>query len=436
MKYRWFILGLLFVVYFIQFIDRTVISLATEPIMKEFHFSASEWGMILSAFFWGVVPFSIIAGIASDKWGAKRILLAGATIWSLFTALTALSFNYISFLIARAIFGAGESPSASMGIRIATTWYSPKEYSTALGVAFSGVYIAPAIASPVVVWLIGEFGWRMPFYVMGILGIIWVLFWYKYFTDRPENNPFMGQKEKGWLLAEQDHILRKSKAGKKKSIKELLGLPRHIRGTILANLWSVFCVGYALYFLLTWLPGYFSIARGLSLKSMGFALVIPFLAAACGEAFGGRLSDKIYVKTGSKRFARAYWIVGCFFILAVCLSLTVIIDSTILAIMILAIGAFCLASSSVVCHTIVAETVPEQAGSQGGLLQLIKTIPGIIAPIITGYIVDSTGSFAAAFYLTALIIFSGVLATFIFLRPPEDASRKIVSKDVVEEAEL
>ena len=205
-KFRWFIILFLSILMIINFVDRIVISLATEPIMKEFGFSASQWGWVLSAFFWGLVPFSFIAGIGSDKFGPKKIYSWGVVVWSVFTVATAGAWNLITFFIARVFFGVGEGPTQSNGIKVISNWVSPKEYSRAYGYAFGGLFLGPAIAAPILGWMIAQFGWRMPFYILGALGFLWVIGWKKLFTDRPENNKYVSESEKKWILEQQSQI--------------------------------------------------------------------------------------------------------------------------------------------------------------------------------------------------------------------------------------
>lgn len=417
-KFRWAIILTISILMVINFVDRVVISLATEPIMKEFGFSASQWGWILGAFFWGLVPFSFIAGIGSDKLGPKKIFSLGAFIWSVFTLATVGAWNFITLFIARVFFGVGESPTGSNSIKVITNWVSPKEYSTAYGLTFGGVFLGPAIAAPILGWMIVEFGWRSPFYVLGGLGLLWLIVWAKIFTDRPEQNKYVSESEKSWILNEQQRQKEPAENIKQKSIKELFSIPKGVRTTIVANWWAAFCFGYALYFLFTWLPGYLNIQRGINLASMGWALMIPYLGAALGIMGGGRISDYILEKTGSRRIARGYWCSGSFLIATIGLFFSVRVDSFILAITVLTIAWTALASAGGVVGPVLAETLPGQAGVQGGILFVFQTLPGIIAPVVTGYIVDATQSFNNAFYLASFILLSGVITTFLFLRPP------------------
>ncbi|VEF46756.1 hexuronate transporter [Bacillus freudenreichii] len=419
MKFRWLIASFITVVFFIQFIDRVIISLATEAIMNEFGFSPGQFGIILSAFFWGLVPAGVFAGLAADRWGSKRVFTWGAAWWSLFTVATAGAFNLGSFIIARLLFGVGEGPALSNAIRIVTNWFSPREYSTALGLANSGVYIAPALATPVLVWMIATFGWRSPFYIMGAIGIIWVLCWLKWYTDKPESNPYIKEEEKQWLKIEQGEVSESSDFGKGKSFKELLSVPREVRGTIFANLWALFCFGFVFYFLLTWLPGYLMIERGLDLKSMGVVASIPWIGAAIGSLVGGRISDYLYQRTNSRRISRAFLAAGWFAILAACLVLVHQMTSILGLVSILTFACFVLSCGHAPITTVIAETVPERAGSIGGLTQLAQTLPGIFAPMITGFLVEITGSFSSTFTFSAGLIISGIVVMVLFLHPPE-----------------
>lgn len=428
--FRWAILCYISVLMIINFLDRIIISIATGPIMNEFNFTATQWGVILSAFFWGLVPSSLLGGIASDQLGPKKVWLWGVTWWSGFTMATAGAFNYVTFLVARIFFGFGEGPTLSNGVRVITDWVSPKEYSTAYGITFGGVYLGPALGAPIIIWLIDAYGWRVPFYVLGIVGLVWVIGWYKWFTDRPEDNPYMSHAEKKWILSEQQELVSGSQ-GQNKSIKTLLSIPKSVRGTILANLWGGFCFGYGLYFLMTWLPGYLSIQRGLSQLSMGFGLMFPWLGASFSQLVGGRLVDIIYRWTRSRRIARAYWAAGWFFVVSVSLILAVRVDLVVNAIILLTIASMANAFTSVTFGSVIAETVPNQAGSQAGLLQMCYTLPGILAPIITGYIIDNTHSFVNAFYLAAMISVSGIITILAFLRPPETLKRN--SADITEQ---
>ena len=289
--------------------------------------------------------------------------------------------------------------------------------------ANSGVYLGPAIGAPIIVWLIASFGWRIPFYILGVVGILWVLVWVKIFTDQPKDNKYMSNEEKKYIEGEHALFGRK-KVKEKQTLKELFTIPKGVRATIFSNWWIAFCFGYCLYFLMTWLPGYLTMQKGMSLSSMGIALMFPWIAAAIGISYGGKLSDAIFIKTNSKRKARAYWAAGAFLLVTISMYLVVQVESLVATIVILSVGAMANAAIGGVVGAVLNDTIPERAGSQGGLLQVFQTMPGIFAPIITGFIVDTTQSFTNAFYLTSIIAVSGIVVSLLFLKPPTTVESK------------
>jgi MFS family permease len=418
-KFRWILMSFITCAYFIQFLDRVIISVGTKPIMNEFHFSATTWGYILSAFFWGLVPFTFVSGYLADKWGPKKLWTWGVTIWSIFTIGTASAFNTLSLVIARIFFGIGESPSALTGMRVVTNWFSPKEYTTAIGTAYSGVYLASAIGPVFIVWMIETWGWRSPFMIMGILGFIWLIGWRKLYTNHPKDNKYISKQELNWLIHEHKGQIT-NHVEEKRSFKELITIPKGFRMVLFANLWGAVCFGYGLFFLLTWLPGYLGSQRGLDLHSMGYALVFPWLGAAVASIIGGRLMDALYRWTGSKRVIRSYWTAACFLVVGVSLMFVVRVETVVSAVvwLTLAMSANTMASASL--SSVIPETIPEKAGTFAGIFQACQTIPGIIAPILTGYIVDATHSFNNAFYVAAIIMASGFIIVLAFLRPVQE----------------
>lgn len=415
--FRWFILSFLSIVFFLNFIDRIIMSFSTETIMKQFGFSATQWGVVLSAFFWGLVPFGFLSGIASDKWGPKKVLGIGATWWSVFTMATPLAFNYITFLIARFLFGAGEGPTLSNGIRIVSNWARPREYTTAVSIVFLGVKLGPALGAPIVTWIIMAYGWKTAFYAMGALGLIWLIGWKKFFTDNPADNRYMSQEEKNLLKTEQGDIHTSS--GSKPSLKQLFTLPKEVRGTILANFWAGVCFGYTLYFLMTWLPGYLSIQLHLNLASMGYTMMYIYLCAGASAIIAGKLLDYLIRRTGNRRIW-GYWQAICFSIVAVSLFYIGNAGShlslfTIVILLIIAQSSVTFSESCI--NSVIPSLIPKQAGTQAGILQLAYTIPGIVAPILTGMIVDMTHSFSNAFYVNAILLATGAIVSLIFIKP-------------------
>lgn len=384
--------------------------------MAAFHLNALQWGIVLSAFFWGIVPFSLVAGVLADKWGAKRVWTIGAVWWSAFTIVTSFAFSYVSLILARLFFGMGEGPTLSNGVKVVSDWTAPEEHTTGTGLAFGGVMLAPAIGAPLIVSLISHHGWQSGFYLLGALGILWVIGWQFLFTDNPLKSRLMSNDEKEWLRQRIPH-LTSSRAEGVGALRGLISIPRHQLPTVLSNLWAGFCFGYALYFVMTWLPGYLSLDRHMSLQSMGIAVMFPWFAATLGQIGGGRMSDLIGRLTHSARISKAYWVAACFIVVAITMFLTIQAHSATEAVVWLTLGALANASAGPIFGGVVADTTPMNAGAQAGLLQVFYTLPGAIAPIITGAIVQGTHSFNSAFIIAGVVMVSGTVAVVLFMHP-------------------
>ncbi len=128
----WLIVFLLFIVYMLNYMDRSALSITAPLIEKELGFNAAEMGMIFSAFFIGYALFNFIGGWASDKVGPKTVFLIAALLWSVFCGLTGLVTGLWTMLIVRVLFGMAEGPVSAAGNKIINNWISRKESATAI----------------------------------------------------------------------------------------------------------------------------------------------------------------------------------------------------------------------------------------------------------------------------------------------------------------
>ena len=153
-------------------------------------------GWVLSIFALGYALFQVPSGIAGDKYGPRKVLTVVVTLWSIFTAFTGLAWSYTSMLVVRFLFGAGEAGAFPNMARAIYSWIPVKERGITQGINFSGSRIGSAFALPLVAWLITAIGWRMSFYVLGGIGVLWSLAWYWFFRDNPEDHPGISKAEK------------------------------------------------------------------------------------------------------------------------------------------------------------------------------------------------------------------------------------------------
>ncbi|EIE0172221.1 MFS transporter [Salmonella enterica] len=171
----WLIVFLLFIVYMLNYMDRSALSITAPLIEKELGFNAAEMGMIFSAFFIGYALFNFIGGWASDKVGPKTVFLIAALLWSVFCGLTGLVTGLWTMLIVRVLFGMAEGPVSAAGNKIINNWISRKESATAIGIFSAGSPLGGAVSGPVVGLLALSLGWRPAFGIIFLFGLVWVL---------------------------------------------------------------------------------------------------------------------------------------------------------------------------------------------------------------------------------------------------------------------
>ncbi|MFM0227634.1 MFS transporter [Paraburkholderia dipogonis] len=416
MKYRWFIVFMLFLACAISYLDRAALSVAAPLIAKDLHLDPAHLGIVFSAFFVGYSLFCFIGGYAADRFGAKRVLVVAIGLWSIFCGLTAAASSVAMLLVIRVIFGAGEGPLATCTNKIISGWFERKEQTTAVGFANSGLQLGAALAGPVVGLMAVHWGWRIPFIVIGMLGVLWVLMWSIFSSDRPEGNRWV----RGAMPAGSD-------AGAELPARESVAhtpLSFYLKSpTIWATSLAYFGYAYILYFFLSWFPSYLMMERHLSLSSMSIVNVIPWILGFMGIALGGFISDRIFRLTGNALKSRKIVIVGGLLIAAACVACAGTANSVGSAVALMGITVFFMNLTLSVYWAIILDTVePARMGGVGGFMHLLANTAGILAPILTGFLVQWTKVFTSAFLLSGGIALAGALAVAVFVRAPRNIS--------------
>src|SRR3954452_6371053 len=195
------VLWLTVAAYMITYIDRVVISSAVPHIRQEFGFSLPTMGWILSAYYWGYSTFQVPGGWLGDRIGPRRALALIVTWWSLFTCLTALTWNATSMLVARFLFGLGEAGAFPIATRSLSRWMLPSERGFAQGITHAGSRLGGAITPAVVGFIIVRDGWRTAFLCFGVLGIAWSAIWLWYYRDTPAEHASVNAAERELILS-------------------------------------------------------------------------------------------------------------------------------------------------------------------------------------------------------------------------------------------
>lgn len=399
MKYRNRVLGLLFLLSIITYIDRVCISVAGPRMQADLGMSPEQWGWVVGAFAIAYAAFEIPSGAMGDRIGPRKVLTRIVVWWSAFTSLTGYVSNFHALLVTRFLFGAGEAgayPNSSSSI---SRWFPATERGRAHGLVWMASRIGGALSPILVVPIQLRYGWRMSFYVFGVMGIVWAAVWFYWFRDHPSL--------KAGVTAEEIEEIGTGKAPEAHH-----GLPW---GQVLknANLWWImlmyhtYCWGS--FFYLSWLHTFLARGRGFDDQDLLKYSWLPFVFGGTANLLGGFVSDHLSRKFGLKWGRRAVGLSGLSFS-AVFLFATTLTQNKILSVLFLALGYagsdFMLPVAWAVC----LDVGRRYAGAVTGAMNTAGQIGSFLTSIAFGWLVTRFGSYDAPLLpMAALTAISALL---------------------------
>ncbi|SDE95032.1 MFS transporter, ACS family, glucarate transporter [Massilia sp. PDC64] len=400
---RWGILAILFIVTTVNYADRASISIAGPEIRKALGLSPVEMGFVFSAFAWSYVAAQLPGGWLLDRFGSKITYFFSIFLWSLFTMLTGAA-GFLTgaaavgtLFVLRFLVGAAEAPSFPGNSRITSAWFPTHERGLASALFNSAQYFATVLFAPLMGWLVHAFGWESVFIVMGGLGIALAFVWLKVIHG-PKDHPSVSASElkyieEGGALVDLDGARRASQAPAVDTlacVKELLG-NRMLLGVYIGQ----YCINTLTYFFLTWFPVYLVQERHMTILKAGFVASLPAIAGFLGGVVGGAISDRLAKAGFSLSMSRKVPIV-CGMLLSMSMIACNYIDTDAVVVAVMAL-AFFGKGVGALGWAVVADTSPKEAGGlSGALFNTFGNIAGITTPIVIGYILQGTGSFAGA----------------------------------------
>ncbi|KLU60094.1 putative sulfoacetate transporter SauU [Peptococcaceae bacterium CEB3] len=388
----------------IAYLDRGNLSVASTTIMKEHGWNAEQWGSILSAFFVGYLILQIPAGWLADKIGGKRVLAAGVGWWSIFTGLTPVVGSLSGLWFVRALMGVGEAVTFPAETAIASRWVPLKERARSQAWNLSGMALSLAVSVPISAWIISKFGWPSVFYISAVIGLLWVIFWLVFGKDYPSQHK--------WVNAEELALIEQGRSEKKSSQADWRAVAK--AGPVWALAINYFFQNYSWYLYLTWLPGYLVMARHFSILKMGIYGMLPYLGGFVAANLAGNISDKLIPRVGVTK-ARKYIMYAAFGGSAIFLYLGAIAGSGGMAVLWISLAVSFLTMNFSSFWALPIDLGPKNAGLISGLMNTFGTIAGIIAPILTGFIVTTTGSWVYALSVAVGLSVVGIIVCALFV---------------------
>lgn len=410
-KYRWVVTSLIFFITLVNFIDRSAISFVIDPLKKEFHFTDTQFGMILSAFGLGYVLLTAFGGWLVDRLGSRIVWPLAAIGWSLCVSLLGIAAGFWSFIALRFLLGVTEGPHFPAMSRSIGDWLPSSERARALSLGLVAIPLSSVVGAPITSYLVADFGWRTMFFSISAVGILWGLLWFWLFRDQPKDCPYMNTAEKTLI---ENSRYREAEDSKHHKIdwRFILTHP-----ALIANNIAYFAFGYMLFFATLWLPGYFLTQHNLNLKSVGWYLTIPWLVGALFLKLGGMISDWLYKRTGSSRLSRSHLIWTSQLLAAIFFLLLGFTHSLGLSILFLSLGLGFGLMPQPAFFSINIDVAKERAASSQGITSSFLSLAGIIAPVVTGWLLDLTGNYQVAFFLLAGLTALAVITVILFHHP-------------------
>jgi ACS family sodium-dependent inorganic phosphate cotransporter len=407
--YRWTVLALCAAATFLCYIDRVNISVAIIPMAEEFGWDIAQRSRVLAAFFAGYLCTQVFGGWLADRVGGKRVLLGGVVLWSLFTALAppAAAGGFAALIAARVAMGLGEGVSFPSIYALYSRWIPVAERSRAVGLNFSAIPLGTVFALVLTPWIIRHFGWPWVFYSFGALGLVWAVVWQRLVTATPEENPRVGPEE-----------LRAIRAGS----EALAATQRPPFSAFLASpaVWAIiighFCNNWGGYVMLTLLPTYLNTQLGVDLDSVGWLTMAPSIVSFLCLNSAGAIGDRLIRRGMRVVTVRKLMQTISFGSVAAATLAVAYIDSAPLAVAVMCVSSALGAASGAGFGTNHLDIAPRHAGVLMGLSNTAGTLPGIIGVLISGWIVQTTGSWVAVFQLAAAVKIFGLLYFLAFAK--------------------
>jgi MFS transporter, ACS family, glucarate transporter len=396
----------------ISYLDRVCISVAGPRIQQALSLTPVQWGWVGSLFAISYCIFEIPSGYLGDRIGARSVLSRIVLWWSGFTALTGLAWNYTSLLVTRFLFGAGEAGAVPNMFVSLARWFPLVERARAASFIMMSAELGTALTPLIVIPLQKHYGWRIPFFALAVIGVIWVAAWKRWYHDHLSDSPGITTselKEIGHTSTNIRHALPwKSAAGSR-------------------NLWIIISAGvlfrYGLYFFQFWMPMYLVKSQAFTETGL-LATTWLYLAGAIANILGGTASDKLVKRVGLKAARRVVPVAGTT-ISAVCLMLSPLVDGKYPVLVLLSLSDCGLMFAQAVCWAVCIDIGARFAGAVSAARNTGAQAGAAVSSAVFGYMVAKTGN-----YNTALIPVIVIIALSALLCSQVDATEQLFPEAV------
>jgi len=399
--------GLLFGTQLFSYMIRFVFGVVGPTLMALYHLSPKTMGYILSAWNWSYTAGLPFIGIVVDRFGPYIVLGLGSLLWGISTIALPASTAPLSLFLMRMIFGIGQTPLVPGGAIAVSRGFSVQERARVISIAFAGNQVGLAIGATLAAFILATLGWEAVFYCIGGASLLLTLAWFAFYPEkrvgRLHSSPGHAAARIPWLS---------------------LFRYRSTWGIALGQMGYL----YAYFFFITWLPGYLILERRMTLLQSGIVSALPFWAGLLGTLAGGWISDYLIQRGVSTIVSRKSVIAAGMFSSTVLVVSSAYVERGWLAVTLLTlcVGFLRLATGS--ANSLPIDLAPKtMVGSLTSIQNFFGSIGGLLAPIVTGYLVNATGSFVSSFVAAGgMALFGAVSFSWIVGRTSSISDFKIL----------
>jgi sugar phosphate permease len=387
---------------------------AVKPIQDEMDLTNTQMSFVLMAFTLAYGIFEVPTGHWGDRIGSRRILKRIVWWWSAFTVLTGACTGFVSLLVVRFLFGAGEAGAYPNMARVVDRWFATKERGRVQGWLLAGSMVGGAVAPFLAAYLTSWIGWRWAFVVFGAVGIIWVVAFVRWFRDEPARHPCVNSAELEEIL--QDRVERQPIETIAESVPWRSVFANR-------NIWllsvNISCMSFTSYLYFSWYPKYLQDGRNLDMRTTGWMVSIVLGAGALGILVGGYLADRLAL--ASTRRWQGMAVDG---LAAFSLLLSTQCDNPNLAVACTAFSCLAMHAQQPIWWSSAIETSGKHVGALFGLMNSLGTVGAMASQLFFGAFTDwrkSQGFLDRAQWDPAIAVCSALLGVgaicWIFTEP-------------------
>ncbi|WP_241387651.1 MFS transporter [Rhodococcus sp. CH91] len=439
----WLIVALLALFQIVAFADKAVLGLVASEAIPDLGISAVEFGFIGSAFFFLYAVVSVVTGFLAARFSVRWIILTMGVVWAVMQFPMLLGGGAAILLVTRIVLGGAEGPATAMSLTSAHSWFEPRRRALPSNLVAAGSTLGPVLAAPALAWVIGAWGWRWAFGVLGIVGFIWVIAWLLLASDGPYaghgKSGSTGKDAQSPVIPGRDNDIESTDEIDTDDVDKQPPIALWRAFASLTFLAAVIGGGSNFWvqgFVTTWLPQYLGTVVGLSLPRVGTVTTIPWILGALVLLFLGFLGHRLMQKGYNAHRSIAIPFGVAALLAGVCFILVQTV-SGVAAVALLCVAAGCSLAypmtASALAFAVGARQRPIMMATLGG----VASVGAIISPTLVGWLMTRAGyvsppsgtaltpemanNMAAgvhqAFTITGVVLLAGGALCILFLRP-------------------